>query len=113
MLTIVREESESMIRSHDASDLSAALADKTRPFWVDLESPTAAEFELLHGVFNFHPLAVEDAMRPRQRPKIDEYEGYFFLVADEVNLHLNDTAAADADDVESRQVSMFLGTNYL
>src|SRR5438067_13822879 len=83
MLTIVRDEGENTVRSHDASLLPAAVGDKERAFWVDLEAPTSAEFELLQNVFRFHPRAVEDAMRPHQRPKVDEYDGYFFLVADE------------------------------
>src|ERR1041385_4575272 len=97
MLTIVREQGERMIRSQDPSALPAALADKTRPFWLDLESPETADFDMLHNLFNFHPLAIEDAMRPHQRPKIDEYEGYFFLVADEVHLRL--------DSLQTRELS--------
>src|SRR5438874_5571300 len=83
VLTIVREEGENIIHGQDAATLPALLEDKTRLFWVDLESPTPDEFKVLRDVFNFHPLAVEDAMRPHQRPKVDEYDGYFFLVADE------------------------------
>jgi len=119
MLTIVREEGERIIHSQDAAALPALLADKERLFWLDLEAPTSEEFQLLRDVFQFHPLAVEDATRPHQRPKVDEYEGYFYLVADEVSLQL--TAAsleqtakdANVEDAQSRQVSMFLGANYL
>src|SRR5258708_40087928 len=80
MLTIVREEGANITHSQDPAAVPALLAKKDGLFWVDLESPTADEFQLLHEVFNFHPLAVEDAMRPHQRPKVDEFEGYFFLV---------------------------------
>src|SRR5438309_8584327 len=103
----------------DSNVLPVLLRDEKRLFWLDLESPTAEEFKLLSVVFQFHPIAVEDAMRPHQRPKVDEYDGYFFLVADEVTLHLDTLGAgpapkdSDAEDVRSRQVSMFLGTNYL
>ena len=86
MLTIVRQEGVNIIHGQDPSALPELLADQSGLFWVDLESPTAEEFQLLHDVFNFHPLAVEDAMRPHQRPKVDEFDGYFFLVADEVTL---------------------------
>src|SRR5438067_11033448 len=106
MLTIVREEGENTVSNSDASLLPALIADKKRSFWVDLESPTSAEFELLHSVFHFHQLAVEDAMRPRQRPKIDEYDGYFFVVADEVTLKMTE-GAVETEDVQSRQLSMF------
>jgi magnesium transporter len=119
MLTIVRQEGENTIHSQDGAALPALLADKEQLFWLDLEAPTQDEFQLLRDVFQFHPLAVEDATRPHQRPKVDEYDGYFYLVADEVSLQL--TAAnieqpardANVEDAQSRQVSMFLGANYL
>jgi len=88
MITIVQEEGANVIHGQGPAVLPELLANKGGLFWVDLESPTADEFHLLSGVFHFHPLAVEDAMRPHQRPKVDEYEGYFFLVADEVALQL-------------------------
>jgi magnesium transporter len=120
MLTILREEGANIIRSQDQAALPALLANKNGLFWVDLESPTAEEFQVLHEIFNFHPLAVEDAMRPHQRPKVDEFEGYFFLVADEVTLQLpadgdisTSKDSESSDDVQSRQLSAFLGANYL
>src|SRR5437016_846045 len=88
MLTIVRQDGGKTTHSQDASVIPALMADASAPFWVDLEAPTEQEFAILEKVFKFHPLAIEDAMRPVQRPKVDEYEGYFFLVADEVHLNL-------------------------
>src|SRR5205085_1622099 len=119
MLTIVRQEGENTIHSQDAAALPALLADKEHLFWLDLEAPTPDEFQLLRDVFQFHPLAVEDATRPHQRPKVDEYEGYFYLVADEVSLQLTaasleqPTRDANVEDAQARQLSMFLGANYL
>src|ERR1043165_7038148 len=119
MLTIVRQEGENTIHSQDGAALPALLADKERLFWLDLETPTQAEFQLLRDVFQFHPLAVEDATGPHQRPKVDEYDGYFYLVADEVSLQLTaanieqPARAANVEDAQSRQVSMFLGANFL
>jgi magnesium transporter len=71
----------------------------------------------LEQVFRFHPIAVEDARRPHQRPKVDEYDGYFFMTADEILLNPRGTGAeADEEtssDVTRRQVAMFVGRNYL
>ena len=41
--------------------------------WLGLAEPTAAEFEKIMGDFQFHPLAVEDAVAAHQRPKYEEY----------------------------------------
>ena len=80
MLTIVHDEGGKTVHHKDPAVIPALMANTARPFWVDLEAPTAEEFALLETMFHFHPLAIEDAMRPYQRPKVDEYEGYFFLV---------------------------------
>jgi len=125
MLTIVHEEDGRTVHKQDAALIPGLMANAGRAFWVDLEAPSAEEFALLETVFHFHPLAIEDAMRPFQRPKVDEYEGYFFLVADEVRIDLaslhqprnakdKDTEDdRDDEDVTSRQLALFLGSNFL
>ncbi|HTK29025.1 MAG TPA: CorA family divalent cation transporter [Vicinamibacterales bacterium] len=60
-------------RSWLASGSSAVL-------WVDLEAPSIPESLLLSDTFAFHPLAVEDALSPRERPKVEPYDGYLFIV---------------------------------
>ena len=49
-------------------------------FWLDLHRPTAADVELLRDPFGLHPLAVEDAEHFGQRPKLEEYDGFVYLV---------------------------------
>ncbi len=49
--------------------------------WVDLCSPEAAELELLADELGLHALAVEDAVHPSQRPKLDRYPDHAFLSA--------------------------------
>ena len=49
-------------------------------FWLDLDQPSAADFEILRDVFKFHPLAVEDSEHFDQRAKIDDYDDFIFVV---------------------------------
>jgi magnesium transporter len=49
-------------------------------FWLDLHAPDEQELVLLRDVFGFHPLAVEDSEHFRQRPKLEDYGDYAFLV---------------------------------
>ena len=49
-------------------------------FWLDLHQPTADDIAMLGGIFAFHPLSLEDAAHFGQRPKIDPYDGYAYLV---------------------------------
>ena len=62
---------EDMIKDHLARD---------HFFWLDLTAPSAEQVEQLRELFAFHPLALEDALHFGQRPKIDVYEEYVFLV---------------------------------
>jgi magnesium transporter len=49
--------------------------------WLNIEGPTDVEADWLAASYGFHPLAIEDVLsRRRQRSKIDEYDGYIFIV---------------------------------
>jgi len=127
MLTIVHDGDGKTLHSQDTGLIPKLMADATRSFWVDLEAPTEDDFTLLDSLFHFHPLSVEDARRPNQRPKVDEFDGYFFLVADEVSINLDSLHVptsskgikdskekkTEPEDVTSRQLAVFLGTNYI
>ncbi|MEI6867350.1 MAG: magnesium and cobalt transport protein CorA [Actinomycetes bacterium] len=64
----------------DISDL-VEIAEKEGGFvWLGLAQPSQAEFDMVVGELNFHPLAVEDAINANQRPKIEDYEGLTFFV---------------------------------
>ncbi len=56
------------------------LLDDGKFFWVDVEKPQAADFEILRDVFKFHPLAVEDSENFGQRAKIEGYDDFTFIV---------------------------------
>ncbi len=102
MLTLMTREA-----STSTVDKLPALLEGGTFFWLDLLAPAAEEFDLLHSHFHFHPLAIEDATRPHQRPKVDEYEGYFFLTADDVVYN-----PQAAEPVLSGQIAMFVGPHY-
>ena len=49
-------------------------------FWIDLPRPEEQDFAVLRDVFEFHPLALEDSEQFGQRPKLDDYDDFVFLV---------------------------------
>ncbi|MCW2976159.1 MAG: magnesium and cobalt transport protein CorA, partial [Actinomycetia bacterium] len=49
-------------------------------FWVDVDQPNEADHAILRDVFKFHPLAVEDSEKFGQRAKLDDYDGFVFIV---------------------------------
>jgi magnesium transporter len=48
--------------------------------WIHVDQPGPLEAAMLADRFGFHELDVEDILSKRQRPKIDEYESYLFIV---------------------------------
>jgi magnesium transporter len=49
-------------------------------FWVDLDAPSEADVATLDDIFHFHPLALEDLRKKGQRPKLEDFDDYMFLV---------------------------------
>jgi len=75
--------------------------------WVNIEGPTEQETEYLAQNYPFHPLDLDDCLSRIQRPKIDEYKDYLFLV-----FHFP-VFNKEARVTTSSQLSVFIGKNYL
>jgi magnesium transporter len=58
----------------------AGLLERDEYFWLDLTKPGHDEIAALAEVFSFHPLALEDLAKRGQRPKLDDFGEYMFLV---------------------------------
>jgi magnesium transporter len=63
----------------DRSEIDGLLARKEY-FWLDLDAPSEAEVDTLDDLFHFHPLALADLRKKGQRPKLEDYGDYMFLV---------------------------------
>jgi magnesium transporter len=73
--------------------------------WVDLEAQDAPQLALLGERFKFHPLTIEDCAHFDQRPKLEGYGDYLFLVTH--GFH------KQAEEIESLELHTFLGERYL
>jgi len=103
-------------------DLTAATRERGGSLWLDLDSepPQACE-PLLHDVFGFHPLAVEDALAQTHVPRVDDWGDYLYLVLHAVSvagansgqeLRLESLEPEDLE-VTTLELDLFLGANYL
>jgi magnesium transporter len=94
-------------RTEGPKDFSDALDDARKEgdafVWIGLHEPTEDEFELVTDEFGLHPLAVEDAVRAHQRPKLEAYDDSLFVVLKTV--HYND----EHDTVHTGELMLFLG----
>lgn len=73
--------------------------------WVGLHEPDEAEMKLVSEEFSLHELAVEDASRLQQRPKIESYGDTLFLAIR--------TARLENDDILIGQTYVFVGPRYI
>ena len=85
--------------------LLACLKKGTQGFWLDIENPDKDDYELLEKTFGFHPLTLEDIRHQNQRPKVDEYTGYAFVVLF--------TAELDGKRVQIREHHLYVSPQYL
>jgi magnesium transporter len=74
--------------------------------WHHITNPTVEDLDFLRGNFHFHPLDIEDCSSFVQRPKIDVYDDYYFLVLhfpliDKQNL------------IRTEETKIFWGQDYL
>jgi len=75
--------------------------------WVKIESPTAVEQAWLEEHFDFHALDFEDVLSRNQRPKIDVYDDYLFIV---LQFPVFDSAAGR---LGAGELDLFVGPGYL
>lgn len=90
--------------------LDAALAARQGDgdfVWVGLHEPSESEMVRVSKAFSLHPLAVEDAVKAHQRPKLERYDDSLFLV-------LKTLWYVDEDDaVETGEIALFVGHDFV
>jgi magnesium transporter len=91
----------------DPADISEILLQKEQFVWLDLQAPQEADIALLRDEFKFHALAIEDATRHHERPKVDSYDGYYFLVFYAISYDER------RNRLSSEAINLFVGSNYL
>ena len=67
-------------RSVPATEPNVELVERAGLRWVNIERPRPVDRAWLEEHFEFHPLDYEDVLSRNQRPKIDEYDDYLFIV---------------------------------
>ncbi|MGW0914272.1 magnesium and cobalt transport protein CorA [Streptomyces sp. NPDC002784] len=97
-------------RADGPEDLSDALAEARSVggfVWIGLHAPSEEEFDLVTEEFALHPLAVEDALKAHQRPKLEVYDDSLFLVLKPV------VYEPQSDTVSSGEIMVFLGDGFV
>ncbi|MFF7311963.1 magnesium/cobalt transporter CorA [Streptomyces sp. NPDC008137] len=96
-------------RREGPEDFSDAL-DEARTaggfVWIGLHEPTEREFDHVAREFGLHPLAVEDALKAHQRPKLEVYDDSLFVVLKPV------VYEPRSDTVSTGEIMIFLGDSF-
>jgi magnesium transporter len=91
--------------SPDGGDPDVIAASGVR--WMNLEHPREADRDWLEREFGFHPLAIEDVASRNQRPKLDAYDDYMFII-----LHFP-VFDKSQDRLLTAELDVFVGPDYL
>ena len=78
---------------------------KSEFVWIGIAEPTEAEMHSLANCYGLHPLAVEDAIKGDQLPKIDIYDDQLFVVAR--------TAHLEQDHIDYGETAIFVGHSHI
>src|SRR2546423_2378177 len=78
--------------------------------WVDVGTRDDSQVAILKEVFGFHPLAIEEAVSPQSRVKLEEFDQYLLLIVRTVAFC---ETTEDPYDLDTVNISFFLGKNYL
>ncbi len=94
-------------QAHDYEALRTAASEQGDFVWVGLHQPTDAEITAVAESFGLHKLAVEDAVKAHQRPKLEQYDDSLFLVLKTL------WYVDEADAVETGEINMFIGADFV
>ena len=107
---ILRHESGAAEVDLSPERLSAALRADEGTLWVDLDLSKPAQIALLSDVFHFHPLAIEDALNPVSRVKVDEYPEFTLVVARVVGFR---ESTPDPYDLDTANLNILIGKRFV
>jgi magnesium transporter len=89
----------------DASDAGRVLARDDAFLWLDSVDPTDEDLAVLQATFGLHPLTVEDVKHQHQRPKVEIFTDYAFVVLRPIEL-------TDGDMIE-KELHAFVGRRFI
>ncbi|HEY5750773.1 MAG TPA: magnesium/cobalt transporter CorA [Chryseolinea sp.] len=87
------------------ADINEVLKKPNRFVWIGLQEPDEAMLKIIQKEFGLHELAIEDALRAHQRPKIEAYGDTLFIVLRTVQMKVK--------RVELGETHFFVGHNFI
>ena len=104
---VYREGADHVDEGFTVDQLPELLNEPRSMLWVDLESPSGADDQLLLDTFRFHPLTIEDCRVNRHHPKVEEFPDYIYFIVHAVRTD------GSPDRFNTIELDGFLGANYV
>jgi magnesium transporter len=108
-ITVI-EYDESQFREKSLKTVNECFTFKNKPSttWIDVQLVHQTEItERLGECYGFHPLVLEDILNTDQRPKMEDFGNYLYIVLRMLSCNGNNSA------IDSEQISLILGPNYV
>lgn len=108
-ITLTRYDGEDYTATElDSLDACPMADDQPGVIWININGVNQVRnLEKLGACFHLHPLVLEDILEVDQRPKIEDYEDYLYIILRTIR------SGSAAADIESEQVSLILGPRYV
>jgi len=95
------------VREVALEDISEVLQQPEQFVWIGLLEPSEELLRVVQREFSLHDLAIEDAHRAHQRPKLEQYDGALFVVLHTVQIN------AQVQQLEFGETHLFVGQRYV
>jgi magnesium transporter len=108
-ITITRYNEQNIVESQvDAFTECQMAADPGEVTWINVTGISRVkDLEKVGECFKIHPLVLEDILEVGQRPKVEDYDEYLYIVLNSIQ------PVAEGDKLVAEEISLVLGPNYL
>jgi magnesium transporter len=108
-ITITRYSAQTFVeRQVEAVTASEITADPGEVTWINVTGITKGkDLEKLGECFKIHPLVLEDILEVGQRPKVEDYDDYLYIVLNSIR------PVAEGEELVAEEISLILGPHYL
>lgn len=108
LVSLLYSKEKGVFKPFDLADLDAQLKNRRSLIWLDMTDPSEDDIGLMVDTFQFHPLAIEDAIFPQNHPKLDDYGDHLFIVVHEMVFDPEQERFLD-----TRELNIFVGENFV
>ncbi|MFA5199457.1 MAG: magnesium/cobalt transporter CorA [Candidatus Omnitrophota bacterium] len=93
----------------DSTQMQEAIKDPSSILWLDIQDIDDNDIDILTGVFNIHPLTIEDFIMVNARPKVENFKDYLFLIMFSLECSKNNCDKK----IKMGEMDFCLGKNFL